>query len=133
MEILIKRLRESATLPTYGHVTDPGVSLFVATSETIAPGQRVSLPVGVALAIPVGYIGLIWEQGGAEVTNGLSVVPKVVDSGFRQEVTVEVVNRSEEPLTVSSGQCVAQMLIEKIEQPRLIEAEDLSEAAEYAE
>jgi dUTP pyrophosphatase len=132
MEILIKRLSEQTKLPAYVHVTDPGISLFAALELHIEPGQRACVPVGAALAIPVGYIGLIWQQEDSSDNRGISVVSKVVDSGFRKEVVIELINISSEKAVITVGKNIAQMIIQKIEQPRLIEAEDLSEAAEDA-
>jgi dUTP pyrophosphatase len=130
MEILIKRLREDVKLPTYTHVTDPGISLFAGETVTLASGERKLIGTGIAMAIPIGYVGLIWHKDGVPNLSDVTIKAMVVDSGFRKELVIKVKNHSDETIEIPAGACIAQMLIQKIEQPRLIEAEDLSEAAE---
>lgn len=130
MEIIIKKLNDGAKLPTYAHVTDPGISLYANEEVTIEAGQRVAVGTGVAIAIPVGFIGLVWHKDSVPSADGLVAKGVVVDSGFRKEIKVELINHDSESISVSHGDRIAQMLIQKVEQPHIIEAEDLSDAVE---
>lgn len=126
MEILIKRLNEQAKLPAYCRETSPGVDLYTTEAVTIEPGAKVVVATGVALAMPVGYIGLVTDGDDDTLNRGLKTERGRVDSSYRDEVKIEVVNTGSEAVTFAAGDKVAEMLIQKVERPVLIEAEELS-------
>lgn len=126
MEILIKRLTKEAKLPVYNGDVGPGIDLYASAEVTIHPGERVAVPTGIAVAMPVGYVGLIWHQESIAVGEPLQVAGAMVDSGYREEINVLLTNTGAEPKTFVVGERVAQMLIQHIHHPQLIEAEDLS-------
>ncbi len=132
MEILIKRLSEQAKLPVYGREAGPGIDLFSLDEVIIAPMETVQVPTGVAMAIPVGYVALIWNQQSEVINATTKVTAGLIDSGHRGEIVVEVTNLGQESLTIASGERVAQLLVQKVHHAHLIEAEDLSDSAPEA-
>ena len=130
MEILIKRLTENASLPQYSHAASAGIDLYAREDVTIEPEARVTVPTGVALAMPVGSVGRVHNRRGAVVGDALQVTPGVIDSSYRDEVVVEITNRGTESWSVAAGENIAQLLVQQVHRANLIEAEDLSAPAD---
>lgn len=127
MDINIQRLAESALLPTRAHSDDAGLDLYASESVQLAPGERVQVKTGIAVAIPSGYVGLIWDKSGLSHKAGLKILGGVVDSGYRGEVLVGIVNLGSESHTFKVGDKVAQMLIQKVERAEPQEVATLEE------
>jgi dUTP pyrophosphatase len=128
MELLIKTLHPSATVPNFAHSTDAGLDLYAVEGTTIAPGERRTLRTGIALAIPVGHVGLIWDKSGIAHKAGLKTLGGVIDAGYRGEVMVGLHNLGDTPHTFAVGEKLAQIIIQPIVQPTLVEVETLPEA-----
>lgn len=129
MNLKIKKLHPDARVPTRAHADDAGMDLYCYEGFTLAPGQRLSVGTGIAFEIPVGYVGLIWEKSGLSHTYGIKLFGGVVDSGYRGEVKVGMMNLSDQPFTFEKGHKIAQMLIQKVEAPEIIEVDELSNTA----
>lgn len=127
MELRIQKLHQAAKMPQYAHDTDAGLDLCASEAVTITPGQRVQVSTGLAFAIPDGYVGLIWDKSGLSHKVGLKTLGGVIDAGYRGEVFVGIYNLSDETYTFAAGDKVAQMLIQKIEQPTVVEVTTLEE------
>jgi dUTP pyrophosphatase len=127
MTIQVQLLTETAKMPTYAHIGDAGMDLYVAEECTLAVGERAQIKTGIALAIPHGYVGLIWDKSGLSHKTGLKVLGGVIDAGYRGEVLVGMVNVGRDPHTFTIGDKVAQMLIQKVEQSVLVEVKVLDE------
>lgn len=128
LQLLVRRLDPGLPLPRYAHSGDAGLDLHSAQNVTIAPGERVVVGSGLAVAIPEGYVGLVSPRSGTAVRNGLSMVntPGVVDSGYRGEVRLALINLDrEEPMHVARGDRVAQMVIVPVIAPEVVEADEL--------
>jgi len=110
----IKRIG-GAKLPTYHYEGDAGLDLYTTEVVTLCSGEKKSISTGVQLAIPDGYVGLIWDKGGLSMKRGLKTLGGVVDSGYRGEIIVGLVNLSEESHTFEKGDKIAQMIIQKKE------------------
>ena len=120
MKISIKKLHESAKVPTYAHGTDAGMDLYYMGSDFVLDvGTRAVLPTGFAVAIPSGYVGLIWDKSGIATNEGLKVIGGVVDAGYRGEVMVALLNASKLPVTITHGRKLAQMLIQPVMHPHI--------------
>jgi len=119
-------MRAGAQIPVFAHNGDAGMDLFSADDVVILPGSRVKIPTGIAMEIPEGYAGLIWDKSGLSLNHGLKILGGVIDAGYRGEVVVGVVNLSDEDYTVRKGHKIAQMLIQKVEAPEIEEVEELS-------
>lgn len=125
----IRRLREDAKIPHYAHPGDAGLDLFSLEDVTLAPRIHRAVPTGIAIEIPDGYVGLIWDKSGLSITHGLKTLGGVIDSGYRGEVLVGIINLSEAAYTIRKGEKVAQMIIQKKEAIEVEEFEELSETS----
>lgn len=128
MNLHIKKVHPNAKIPTFAHNTDAGMDLYTVESITILPLERVQIKTGIAMEIPNGYVGLIWDKSGLSHKKGLKTLGGVVDAGYRGEVMVGVVNLSTEPIMFETGDKVAQMLIQKVEHLEIVEVENLNDA-----
>ena len=129
--IRVKKLRENATLPTYGSQWAAGADLYACLEApvTIEPHQTVMVPTGLALEVPVGCAGLIYARSSMGAKRGLAPANKVgvIDSDYRGEVMVALHNHSTVPQTVEHGERVAQLLITPVLTPAYEEASELSD------
>lgn len=132
-EIAVKRLRDGATLPTYGSTGAAGADLYACLDEvvTIPAGETAFIPTGIALEVPVGCAGLIYARSGLACKKGLAPANKVgvIDSDYRGEILVALHNHGNESRTVENGERIAQMLITPVLTPAYVEVESLSDTA----
>ena len=120
----VKRLSDSARLPTKGNDGDAGWDLYTNESVTIPAGATVLVSTGIAMAIPKGYAGLIWDRSSMGV-KGVHRHAGVIDSGYRGPVKVCLHNTTSEPYIIDNGDRIAQVLIQKIPMFRIHEVEEL--------
>ncbi|NWF92011.1 MAG: dUTP diphosphatase [Syntrophaceae bacterium] len=131
VRILIKRLKrdQAISLPRYMTAGSSGMDLFASLEEevTLAPGERRLIPTGIAVAIPEGFEGQIRPRSGLAIRNGIGLVnaPGTIDSDYRGEVSVLVINFGESPFTVRHGDRIAQMVITPVFRAVLEEVDDL--------
>ncbi len=125
----IKRLRPDAVTPRYMSAAAAGLDLAAAidVSVTVAPGQRVAIGTGLAIALPAGYEGQVRPRSGLALKRGLTVVnaPGTLDADYRGEVKILLVNLGDEPVVVSSGERVAQLVVAPVVQAELVEVDEL--------
>lgn len=130
MELKIKKLKESAKLPTYGSEFAAGADLYAAEEEniTIKPHETKLIHTGFAMEIPVGYVGLIYARSGLASKRHLAPANKVgvVDSDYRGEVMVALHNHGNEPQTIDKNERIAQMVIAPFLHVDYVEAENLT-------
>jgi len=118
LEILITKLDEQAVIPTYATSGDAGADLYSISEVTLGPGERALIKTGIAIAIPLGFVGLVHPRSGLGLKSGVSVVntPGTIDSGYRGEIGVVLINHDlEKSFTVKKGDRVAQLVIQKVE------------------
>ena len=129
--IRVKKLHPNAKLPTYGSLEAAGADLYACLEEpvTIAPGEVFWIPTGIALEVPKGCAGLVYARSSLGAKRGLAPANKVgvVDSDYRGEIKVVLLNHSQHPQTVEPGERVAQFLITPVLQPQYIETDDLTD------
>lgn len=125
--IKIKKVDPSAKVPAYAHPGDAGMDLFALMNTTIRPGERTAVRTGVSMEIPEGYVGLIWDKSGIAIKEGLKTLGGVIDSGYRGEVMVGMINLSNKEYTFEAGHKVAQMLIQKVESMPIEEVDGLTD------
>ncbi len=128
MKLKIKKLNPEAKLPCYAKSGDAGMDIFVAEDVTVNPGQSVGIKSGLAFEVPEGYVGLLWDKSGLSIKHGIKILGGVLDSGFRGEVIVGVINLGKEPYTFEKGHKLTQMLIQPVERVEIEEVEILSES-----
>lgn len=129
MKIFAKKLHPEAKLPNFAHPGDAGMDLYSVAELTLKPGERVSVPTGVAMALPEGYVALVWDKSGVSHKFGVKVLGGVIDSGYRGEYLVGLVNLGQESFEIKVGQKIAQLLIQKVEHPEVEEVAELDETS----
>lgn len=129
--IRVKKLKEGARLPTYGSNEAAGADLYACLDETVTvqPGESVWIPTGIALEVPKGCAGLIYARSSLGVKRGLAPANKVgvVDSDYRGEICVVLLNHGKQPQTIANGERVAQFLITPVLTPVYEEVEELTD------
>lgn len=128
MKLLVQKLDERAVLPSRSHHDDAGLDLYALEAVTLAPGERQAVGTGVALAIPSGYVGLIWDKSGIAFKQGVKGMGGVIDAQYRGEVKVILVNLSQETVTFEAGQKIAQLLVQKVKLPEVEVVDALPES-----
>ena len=128
MKIKIKKLNEEAKIPSYAHFDDAGMDLYAVEDILIKVGERVQVPTGLAMELPVGCVGLIWDKSGLSHRNGLKTLGGVLDSGYRGEILVGIINLSNEDYMLEKGHKVAQMIIQEKIGVEFEEVEELDES-----
>ena len=126
MKLKIKRVHPEAKLPAYAHRGDAGFDLFARVDHDLAPGEVMAVPTGIQMAIPAGFVGLVWDKSGISL-KGVHRLAGVVDAGYRGEVQVVLVNLSREPYAVRKGMKIAQMLIQPVQTVEIEEAAELDD------
>ncbi len=128
VDVLIVRLDRDLPLPSYAHPGDAGLDLVTRVAAVVAPGERVLLPTGVAIALPEGYAAFVHPRSGLAVKYGVSLVnaPGTIDAGYRGEIAVSVVNLDpRDPVTFDRGDRIAQLVVQRVEHAVLHEVETL--------
>lgn len=118
--IKVQRLSLEAKLPTRANSSDAGLDLYASEDCSIAPYCQASISTGIKMAIPEGYAGLIWDKSGL-ASQGFKTMGGVIDAGYRGEIKVVFKNLSEDIYNITSGQKIAQLLIQKVETPEVEE------------
>ena len=108
-----KKLYESAKSPTKGHLDDAGWDLYAFETVSIPAGATVLVSTGIAIAIPKGHSGLIWDRSSMGV-KGVHRHAGVIDCGYRGEVKVCLHNTTKEPFHVEKGDRIAQLIIQEV-------------------
>ncbi|GEE02619.1 deoxyuridine 5'-triphosphate nucleotidohydrolase [Gordonia spumicola] len=128
----IRRLDAGLPLPVRAHPDDAGVDLFAATDLELEPGHRRLVGTGVAIALPVGTVGLIHPRSGLAARAGLSIVntPGTIDAGYRGEIKVCLINHDPETtISIARGDRIAQLVVQKVELPDVVEVDELDDTA----
>ena len=132
METLeIKKLDERAIIPTYGTIDSAGADLYALLDEEmlIEPGETKIIPTGLSMAIPKGYVGLIYARSSLGTKRGLAPANKVgvIDADYRGEVKVVLYNQSKETQKIDPKERIAQIVITPYMQVKFMEVDELSE------
>jgi dUTP pyrophosphatase len=124
MELRVKRIHPEAKLPVYGHPGDAGLDLFSVVDRELAPGEVFAVPTGIQVAVPAGHAGLVWDKSGISL-KGVHRLAGVVDSGYRGEVQVVMINLGAAPFAVRKGMKIAQMLVQPVAAVEVVESDSL--------
>lgn len=134
--IPVKKLRPGAVLPTFGSPYSAGADLYACIDQQISvePDQTVFIPTGLAMEIPVGYVGLIYARSGMACKRDLAPANKVgvIDSDYRGEFIVALHNHGTQVQTVAPGERIAQLVITPVLMPQYTEADSLSDTVRGA-
>jgi len=118
VDVLVRRLDADVPLPSYAHPGDAGVDLVTTVRAEVAPGERVLLPTGIAIALPEGYAAFVHPRSGLAVKYGVSLVnaPGTIDAGYRGEIKVSLVNLDpRDPVVLERGDRIAQLVVQRVE------------------
>jgi dUTP pyrophosphatase len=129
MKINIKKLNKEAIIPKHAHYNDAGLDLFAIDAFEMSPNERKSIPVGIAIEIPDGYVGLIWDKSGLSQKYGIKTFGGVIDAGYRGEICVGLMNLSNETFKFEKGHKIAQLLIQKVENIEFEEVQELNDTS----
>lgn len=127
MELKVKKLTPDAILPSYAHTWDAGMDMYANETVTLKPGEIGKIKSGVSMEIPEGYVGLYWDKSGLSNNHGIKIMGGVVDSCYRGELVLGVINLGNKEYTFEKGNKVLQMLIQKVEHMEITEADELSD------
>ncbi|HET7743404.1 MAG TPA: dUTP diphosphatase [Gaiellaceae bacterium] len=129
IEIGVRKLRDDAILPSRAYEGDAGLDLAACEGATLEPGARAVVGTGIAVEIPEGYAGFVQARSGLAARHGIGVVnsPGLVDSGYRGELRVVLLNTDrEEAFTIEPGMRIAQLVVMPVASVQLVEAEELA-------
>jgi dUTP pyrophosphatase len=118
VDVLLQRIDPDVPMPAYARPGDAGADLVTTVDATVAPGERVLLPTGVAIALPVGYAAFVHPRSGLAVRYGVSLLnaPGTVDAGYRGEIKVSLVNLDpREKVVLRRGDRIAQLVVQRVE------------------
>lgn len=126
-QIKVKQLRNEARLPA--HATDwaAGADLHSAEAFSLQPGERKLVPTGLAIEIPEGFYGRVAPRSGLAVRYGIDTLAGVIDSDFRGELKVVLINLGDNAVSFEAGERIAQLIIERSTRCDYIWSEELSE------
>jgi len=119
-------------MPSYAHPGDAGADLVSRVDVTLAPGQRVLVPTGLAIALPEGYAAFTHPRSGLAARHGITIVnaPGTVDAGYRGELLVNLVNLDpEEPFEVRRGDRIAQLVVQRVAEVDFVDVDSLPESS----
>jgi dUTP pyrophosphatase len=136
LDVPIQRLDPDVPLPASARPGDAGVDLVAREAATLAPGGgRARIGTGLAVAIPDGYAGVVQLRSGLAMKHGVTCLntPGLIDSGYRGELAVLLVNTDPaESFAVARGDRIAQLVIQRVEQPSFVEVDSLEETSRGA-
>jgi len=127
LKVLIKKLCADAKIPRLEHETDSGVDLFSAEDAIIKPGETRLVKTGLSISIPKGFEAQVRPKSGLALKNSITVLntPGTIDSGYRGEIGVILINLGKNDFAVEKGKKIAQMVFQKIERPEFEETQEL--------
>jgi len=129
MKINIKKLNKEVVLPSYANSGDAGMDVFSLEDKVLQPGDRYLFKLGFAMEIPDGHVGLFWDKSGVAYKHGIHVLAGVMDSIYRGEFGVVMLNTSNKEYAFKKGDKLAQVLIQSIVTPKLVEVSELNDTA----
>jgi dUTP pyrophosphatase len=135
MSLRVLRLDPRARLPTRAHPGDAGLDLYALEPALLEPGQRASVPTGIAIEIPSGQAGLVLPRSGLAARHGISLVnaPGLIDPGYRGELRVLLINTDPEtPFAIAGGDRIAQLVLVRVETAQAVEVASLEDTARGA-
>lgn len=128
VDVLLVRLDPGLPVPSYALPGDAGFDVCTTVDITLEPGERAIVPTGIAIALPDGYAAFVHPRSGLAARHGLTIVnaPGTIDAGYRGEVKVCLLNTdAHEPVTLTRGDRIAQIVVQPVARAVLHEAERL--------
>jgi dUTP pyrophosphatase len=135
IKLRIKLLDADMPLPRYQHEGDAGLDLSSRADLTLGPGERATVPTGIAVAIPHGYAGFVLPRSGLAARHGIALVnsPGLIDSGYRGEVAIVMINTDRhEAFHIKRGDRIAQLVLQQVVDATTVQVEELDETSRGA-
>jgi dUTP pyrophosphatase len=135
VRVMVKRLegQEDLALPSYGTKGSSGMDLRAAVREraVLNPGDIMLIPTGLAVAVPQGFEVQIRPRSGLALNHGIGMVnaPGTIDSDYRGEIRLILINWGQKPFAIKRGDRIAQMVITRVSRAELVETKDLEETS----
>lgn len=129
MTLKFKRIHPDAVLPAYAHPSDAGMDLRSVDELVVPPGKRALVHTGLVMLLPPAYEAQVRPRSGLALKAGVTVLntPGTIDSGYRGEVGVILINLGEVPFAVRKGDKIAQLVIAPVTQPQVVETDVVDE------
>lgn len=129
MQINFVRLDRGLPAPTSAHIGDAAIDLHSRVDVLLVPGQRAAIPTGIAVAIPEGHAGFVLPRSGHAQRLGVGVVngPGLIDSGYRGEISVLLINHGEDEVEFDRGERIAQLAVVPVPEVSWTEVDTLDE------
>jgi dUTP pyrophosphatase len=118
----------AGALPDYGSTAAAGADLRALAAVDLEPGSRAAVGTGVHVQIPEGHVGLVWPRSGLALRHGIDTLAGVIDSDYRGEVRVILVNHGTERVRIEVGDRIAQLLIQTVERATFVRADTLDDS-----
>ena len=130
LKIKIKKIAD-VKMPSYAHKGDSGVDLYAADDYVLKPMERKLMPTGIKIGMPLGYEAQVRPKSGLAVEHGISHVNCIgtIDSGYRGEIKVPLINLGDKPYKIEKGKKIGQMVFAKVEEAVFEETDDLGETS----
>ena len=109
------KVEGAGTLPEYASEGAAGADLRAREAVVLAPGARAAVATGIHVEIPAGHVGLVWPRSGLAVRHGIDTLAGVIDSDYRGEVRVVLVNHGDAEFRVEPGDRIGQLLVQRVE------------------
>ena len=132
VDVLVRRLDPGVPLPSVAHPGDAGADLVVTIDVTLGAGERVTVPTGIAIALPAGYAGFVLPRSGLAARHGVGIVnaPGTIDAGYRGEILVTLINHDQAlPVELRRGDRIAQLVVQRVERALFHEVDTLPGSA----
>jgi dUTP pyrophosphatase len=128
IDVPIRRLRPDARVPDQAYDGDAGLDLSACDHVVLPPGRRAVVPTGLAVEIPDGYAGFVQPRSGLAARHGIGIVnsPGLIDSGYRGEIRIVLLNTGDQTFSVEPGMRVAQLVVVPVAAVRLVEVNELT-------
>jgi dUTP pyrophosphatase len=127
VKIKVKKLREDALIPHYNHEGDAGMDLYAVENIILWPNEPVAVPTGLSIELPKGYVALVWDKSGLSLKEGIKTMAGVMDSNYRGEYKIVLLNTTNQYYYIDKGDKIAQILIQPIMNAEVEEVTELSE------
>ena len=130
IKIKVKKLHKDAIIPHYNREGDAGMDLYAVEDVILWPNEPVAVSTGLSIELPQGYVALVWDKSGLSLREGIKTMAGVMDSNYRGEYKIVLLNTTSQYYYLDKGDKIAQLLIQpvmKAEVEELKEGEQLSE------
>lgn len=127
IKIEVKKLHKDAVVPRYAHRGDAGMDIFSLEDYQLDPGESHLFKTGISIAIPKGYVSLVWDKSGLAANYGIKTMGGVIDAEYRGEYKIALLNTSHKSYNFKKGDKLAQVLIQPVCRAEVEEVQKLSD------